>query len=189
MVQAGTGTGAQNGASGQPNDSSPEVPKVEATPETPKAPEVPLVSKLKPTNPNLELALKQTLESFGGLELIAASGLQSLIPNEYTLLPVTSEKSLVKIDIDDAKGTAKIWLKLLDKSNKEKLIGLEITGLSSVDSIKDKIFAKINKNQNKYISLKPQVAEYFRKNPNQSIAKLISQIINTKSSAAGLKGG
>ncbi|VEU71262.1 Uncharacterised protein [Mesomycoplasma ovipneumoniae] len=183
---AGTGTGAQNGASGQPNGSSPEAPKVEATPETPKAPEVPLVSKLKPTNPNLELALKQTLESFGGLELIAASGLQSLIPNEYTLLPVTSEKSLVKIDIDDAKGTAKIWLKLLDKSNKEKLIGLEITGLSSVESIKDKIFAKINKNQNKYISLKPQVAEYFRKNPNQSIAKLISDY-QTRSSAAGSK--
>ncbi|WP_341420601.1 P110/LppT family adhesin N-terminal domain [Mesomycoplasma ovipneumoniae] len=178
---AGTGTDAQNGASGQP-----EAPKVEATPEAPKAPEVPLVSKLKPTNPNLELALKQTLESFGGLELIAASGLQSLIPNEYTLLPVTSEKSLVKIDIDDAKGTAKIWLKLLDKSNKEKLIGLEITGLSSVDSIKDKIFAKINKNQNKYISLKPQVAEYFRKNPNQSIAKLISDY-QTRSSAAGSK--
>ncbi|MCN0158224.1 P110/LppT family adhesin N-terminal domain [Mesomycoplasma ovipneumoniae] len=177
----GAGTGAQNGAPGQP-----EAPKVEAAPETPKTPEVPLVSKLKPTNPNLELALKQTLESFGGLELIAASGLQSLIPNEYTLLPVTSEKSLVKIDIDDAKGTAKIWLKLLDKSNKEKLIGLEITGLSSVESIKDKIFAKINKNQNKYISLKPQVAEYFRKNPNQSIAKLISQY-NTKSSAADSK--
>ncbi|WP_337897802.1 P110/LppT family adhesin N-terminal domain [Mesomycoplasma ovipneumoniae] len=177
----GAGTGAQNGAPGQP-----EAPKVETTPETPKAPEVPLVSKLKPTNPNLELALKQTLESFGGLELIAASGLQSLIPNEYTLLPVTSEKSLVKIDIDDAKGTAKIWLKLLDKSNKEKLIGLEITGLSSVESIKDKIFAKINKNQNKYISLKPQVAEYFRKNPNQSIAKLISQY-NTKSSAPDSK--
>ncbi|MHA0290429.1 P110/LppT family adhesin N-terminal domain [Mesomycoplasma ovipneumoniae] len=183
---AGTGTGAQNGASGQPNGSSPEAPKVETAPETPKAPEVPLVSKLKPTNPNLELALKQTLESFGGLELIAASGLQSLIPNEYTLLPVTSEKSLVKIDIDDAKGTAKIWLKLLDKSNKEKLIGLEITGLSSVESIKDKIFAKINKNQNKYISLKPQVAEYFRKNPNQSIAKLISQY-NTKSLAPDSK--
>ncbi|WP_341401265.1 P110/LppT family adhesin N-terminal domain [Mesomycoplasma ovipneumoniae] len=178
---AGTGTDAQNVASGQP-----EAPKVEATPEAPKAPEVPLVSKLKPTNPNLELALKQTLESFGGLELIAASGLQSLIPNEYTLLPVTSEKSLVKIDIDDAKGTAKIWLKLLDKSNKEKLIGLEITGLSSVESIKDKIFAKINKNQNKYISLKPQVAEYFRKNPNQSIAKLISDY-QTRSSAAGSK--
>ncbi|WP_341490514.1 P110/LppT family adhesin N-terminal domain [Mesomycoplasma ovipneumoniae] len=177
----GAGTGAQNGAPGQP-----EAPKVEAAPETPKTPEVPLVSKLKPTNPNLELALKQTLESFGGLELIAASGLQSLIPNEYTLLPVTSEKSLVKIDIDDAKGTAKIWLKLLDKSNKEKLIGLEITGLSSVDSIKDKIFAKINKNQNKYISLKPQVAEYFRKNPNQSIAKLISDY-QTRSSAAGSK--
>ncbi|MDW2913337.1 P110/LppT family adhesin N-terminal domain [Mesomycoplasma ovipneumoniae] len=185
-------TGTQNGAAqdgaSQPSTdgSSPEAPKVKATPETPKAPEVPLVSKLKPTNPNLELALKQTLESFGGLELIAASGLQSLIPNEYTLLPVTSEKSLVKIDIDDAKGTAKIWLKLLDKSNKEKLIGLEITGLSSVDSIKDKIFAKINKNQNKYISLKPQVAEYFRKNPNQSIAKLISQY-NTKSLAPDSK--
>ncbi|MDW2921302.1 P110/LppT family adhesin N-terminal domain [Mesomycoplasma ovipneumoniae] len=180
-------TGTQDGASQPSTDgSSPKAPKVEATPETPKAPEVPLVSKLKPTNPNLELALKQTLESFGGLELIAASGLQSLIPNEYTLLPVTSEKSLVKIDIDDAKGTAKIWLKLLDKSNKEKLIGLEITGLSSVDSIKDKIFAKINKNQNKYISLKPQVAEYFRKNPNQSIAKLISQY-NTKVSAADSK--
>ncbi|WP_341492960.1 P110/LppT family adhesin N-terminal domain [Mesomycoplasma ovipneumoniae] len=182
-------TGAQNGAvqdgASQPGatDSSPEAPKVDAAP---KAPEVPLVSKLKPTNPNLELALKQTLESFGGLELIAASGLQSLIPNEYTLLPVTSEKSLVKIDIDDAKGTAKIWLKLLDKSNKEKLIGLEITGLSSVESIKDKIFAKINKNQNKYISLKPQVAEYFRKNPNQSIAKLISDY-QTRSSAAGSK--
>ncbi|WP_341491933.1 P110/LppT family adhesin N-terminal domain [Mesomycoplasma ovipneumoniae] len=182
-------TGAQNGAAqdgaSQPgaDGSSPEAPKVDAAP---KAPEVPLVSKLKPTNPNLELALKQTLESFGGLELIAASGLQSLIPNEYTLLPVTSEKSLVKIDIDDAKGTAKIWLKLLDKSNKEKLIGLEITGLSSVESIKDKIFAKINKNQNKYISLKPQVAEYFRKNPNQSIAKLISQY-NTKSSAPDSK--
>ncbi|WNM16781.1 P110/LppT family adhesin N-terminal domain [Mesomycoplasma ovipneumoniae] len=176
-----TDAGAQDGASGQP-----ETPKVETAPEIPKAPEVHLVSKLKPTNPNLELALKQTLESFGGLELIAASGLQSLIPNEYTLLPVTSEKSLVKIDIDDAKGTAKIWLKLLDKSNKEKLIGLEITGLSSVESIKDKIFAKINKNQNKYISLKPQVAEYFRKNPNQSIAKLISQY-NTKSSAADSK--
>ncbi|MDO6829691.1 P110/LppT family adhesin N-terminal domain [Mesomycoplasma ovipneumoniae] len=171
---AAGGTGDQNG-SNQP-----------AAPETPKAPEVPLVSKLKPTNPNLELALKQTLESFGGLELIAASGLQSLIPNEYTLLPVTSEKSLVKIDIDDAKGTAKIWLKLLDKSNKEKLIGLEITGLSSVESIKDKIFAKINKNQNKYISLKPQVAEYFRKNPNQSIAKLISDY-QTRSLAAGSK--
>ncbi|MDW2926430.1 P110/LppT family adhesin N-terminal domain [Mesomycoplasma ovipneumoniae] len=183
-ASAGAGTGAQNG-SAQPDadGSSPEAPKVEATPETP---EVPLVSKLKPTNPNLELALKQTLESFGGLELIAASGLQSLIPNEYTLLPVTSEKSLVKIDIDDAKGTAKIWLKLLDKSNKEKLIGLEITGLSSVESIKDKIFAKINKNQNKYISLKPQVAEYFRKNPNQSIAKLISDY-QTKSSAADSK--
>ncbi|MDW2925611.1 P110/LppT family adhesin N-terminal domain [Mesomycoplasma ovipneumoniae] len=185
-------TGTQNGAAqdgaSQPSTdgSSPEAPKVEATPEVPKAPEVPLVSKLKPTNHNLELALKQTLESFGGLELIAASGLQSLIPNEYTLLPVTSEKSLVKIDIDDAKGTAKIWLKLLDKSNKEKLIGLEITGLSSVESIKDKIFAKINKNQNKYISLKPQVAEYFRKNPNQSIAKLISQY-NTKVSAADSK--
>ncbi|MDW2916037.1 P110/LppT family adhesin N-terminal domain [Mesomycoplasma ovipneumoniae] len=182
----GTGTGAQDGASGQPGSnqpSTPETPKVETAP---KAPEVPLVSKLKPTNPNLELALKQTLESFGGLELIAASGLQSLIPNEYTLLPVTSEKSLVKIDIDDAKGTAKIWLKLLDKSNKEKLIGLEITGLSSVESIKDKIFAKINKNQNKYISLKPQVAEYFRKNPNQSIAKLISDY-QTRSSAAGSK--
>ncbi|WP_337895853.1 P110/LppT family adhesin N-terminal domain [Mesomycoplasma ovipneumoniae] len=177
---AGTGTGDQNG-SNQP--AAPEAPKVDATP---KAPELPLVSKLKPTNSNLELALKQTLESFGGLELIAASGLQSLIPNEYTLLPVTSEKSLVKIDIDDAKGTAKIWLKLLDKSNKEKLIGLEITGLSSVESIKDKIFAKINKNQNKYISLKPQVAEYFRKNPNQSIAKLISQY-NTKVSAADSK--
>ncbi|WP_341513504.1 P110/LppT family adhesin N-terminal domain [Mesomycoplasma ovipneumoniae] len=177
-------TGAQDGAS-QPgaDGSSPEAPKVDAAP---NAPEVPLVSKLKPTNPNLELALKQTLESFGGLELIAASGLQSLIPNEYTLLPVTSEKSLVKIDIDDAKGTAKIWLKLLDKSNKEKLIGLEITGLSSVDSIKDKIFAKINKNQNKYISLKPQVAEYFRKNPNQSIAKLISDY-QTRSSAADSK--
>ncbi|WP_069099200.1 P110/LppT family adhesin N-terminal domain [Mesomycoplasma ovipneumoniae] len=183
----GAGAGTQ-GDSNQPgtDGSSPEAPKVDATPETPKAPEVPLVSKLKPTNPNLELALKQTLESFGGLELIAASGLQSLIPNEYTLLPVTSEKSLVKIDIDDAKGTAKIWLKLLDKSNKEKLIGLEITGLSSVDSIKDKIFAKINKNQNKYISLKPQVAEYFRKNPNQSIAKLISQY-NTKSLAPDSK--
>ncbi|MDW2933661.1 P110/LppT family adhesin N-terminal domain [Mesomycoplasma ovipneumoniae] len=179
----GAGAGTQNG-SAQP--STPETPKVDATPETPKTPEVPLVSKLKPTNPNLELALKQTLESFGGLELIAASGLQSLIPNEYTLLPVTSEKSLVKIDIDDAKGTAKIWLKLLDKSNKEKLIGLEITGLSSVESIKDKIFAKINKNQNKYISLKPQVAEYFRKNPNQSIAKLISDY-QTRSSAAGSK--
>lgn len=74
----------------------------------------------------------------------------------------------------------------MDKSNKEKLIGLEITGLSSVDSIKDKIFAKINKNQNKYISLKPQVAEYFRKNPNQSIAKLISDY-QTRSSAAGSK--
>ncbi|WP_337905244.1 P110/LppT family adhesin N-terminal domain [Mesomycoplasma ovipneumoniae] len=192
---AGGGT-ADNGAAGDTSDqngsnqpganTSPEAPKVEAAPEAPKAPEVPLVSKLKPTNPNLELALKQTLESFGGLELIAASGLQSLIPNEYTLLPVTSEKSLVKIDIDDAKGTAKIWLKLLDKSNKEKLIGLEITGLSSVESIKDKIFAKINKNQNKYISLKPQVAEYFRKNPNQSIAKLISQY-NTKSSAPDSK--
>ncbi|WP_337899196.1 P110/LppT family adhesin N-terminal domain [Mesomycoplasma ovipneumoniae] len=180
---AAGGTGDQNG-SNQP--AAPEAPKVETAPETPEAPEVPLVSKLKPTNPNLELALKQTLESFGGLELIAASGLQSLIPNEYTLLPVTSEKSLVKIDIDDAKGTAKIWLKLLDKSNKEKLIGLEITGLSSVDSIKDKIFAKINKNQNKYISLKPQVAEYFRKNPNQSIAKLISDY-QTRSSAAGSK--
>ncbi|MDO6857162.1 P110/LppT family adhesin N-terminal domain [Mesomycoplasma ovipneumoniae] len=175
----GAGAGAQNGAS---QDSSNQP----AAPETPKTPEVPLVSKLKPTNPNLELALKQTLESFGGLELIAASGLQSLIPNEYTLLPVTSEKSLVKIDIDDAKGTAKIWLKLLDKSNKEKLIGLEITGLSSVESIKDKIFAKINKNQNKYISLKPQVAEYFRKNPNQSIAKLISDY-QTRSLAAGSK--
>ncbi|WP_341492028.1 P110/LppT family adhesin N-terminal domain [Mesomycoplasma ovipneumoniae] len=189
---AGAGAGTQNAASAASQDGSastpgtPEAPKVETTPETPKAPEVPLVSKLKPTNPNLELALKQTLESFGGLELIAASGLQSLIPNEYTLLPVTSEKSLVKIDIDDAKGTAKIWLKLLDKSNKEKLIGLEITGLSSVESIKDKIFAKINKNQNKYISLKPQVAEYFRKNPNQSIAKLISQY-NTKVSAADSK--
>ncbi|WP_341517614.1 P110/LppT family adhesin N-terminal domain [Mesomycoplasma ovipneumoniae] len=182
---AGSGTGAQNGASqdGSNQPTTPETPKVE---DTPKTPEVPLVSKLKPTNPNLELALKQTLESFGGLELIAASGLQSLIPNEYTLLPVTSEKSLVKIDIDDAKGTAKIWLKLLDKSNKEKLIGLEITGLSSVDSIKDKIFAKINKNQNKYISLKPQVAEYFRKNPNQSIAKLISDY-QTRSSAADSK--
>ncbi|MDW2924378.1 P110/LppT family adhesin N-terminal domain [Mesomycoplasma ovipneumoniae] len=178
----GAGAGAQDG-SGPNQPSTPETPKVDATP---KAPEVPLVSKLKPTNPNLELALKQTLESFGGLELIAASGLQSLIPNEYTLLPVTSEKSLVKIDIDDAKGTAKIWLKLLDKSNKEKLIGLEITGLSSVESIKDKIFAKINKNQNKYISLKPQVAEYFRKNPNQSIAKLISDY-RTLSSAAGSK--
>ncbi|MDW2931580.1 P110/LppT family adhesin N-terminal domain [Mesomycoplasma ovipneumoniae] len=178
----GAGAGAQDG-SGPNQPSTPETPKVDATP---KAPEVPLVSKLKPTNPNLELALKQTLESFGGLELIAASGLQSLIPNEYTLLPVTSEKSLVKIDIDDAKGTAKIWLKLLDKSNKEKLIGLEITGLSSVESIKDKIFAKINKNQNKYISLKPQVAEYFRKNPNQSIAKLISDY-QTLSSAAGSK--
>ncbi|WP_341507940.1 P110/LppT family adhesin N-terminal domain [Mesomycoplasma ovipneumoniae] len=177
----GAGTDAQNGGS-QPS-TSPEAPKVDAAPKTP---EVPLVSKLKPTNPNLELALKQTLESFGGLELIAASGLQSLIPNEYTLLPVTSEKSLVKIDIDDAKGTAKIWLKLLDKSNKEKLIGLEITGLSSVESIKDKIFAKINKNQNKYISLKPQVAEYFRKNPNQSIAKLISDY-QTRSSAADSK--
>ncbi|MDW2927109.1 P110/LppT family adhesin N-terminal domain [Mesomycoplasma ovipneumoniae] len=175
----GAGAGTQNGEGAV----APETPKVDAAP---KAPEVPLVSKLKPTNPNLELALKQTLESFGGLELIAASGLQSLIPNEYTLLPVTSEKSLVKIDIDDAKGTAKIWLKLLDKSNKEKLIGLEITGLSSVESIKDKIFAKINKNQNKYISLKPQVAEYFRKNPNQSIAKLISQY-NTKSLAPDSK--
>ncbi|WP_337902950.1 P110/LppT family adhesin N-terminal domain [Mesomycoplasma ovipneumoniae] len=183
----GAGAGTQGDSNQLGTDaSSPETPKVETAPETPKTPEVPLVSKLKPTNPNLELALKQTLESFGGLELIAASGLQSLIPNEYTLLPVTSEKSLVKIDIDDAKGTAKIWLKLLDKSNKEKLIGLEITGLSSVDSIKDKIFAKINKNQNKYISLKPQVAEYFRKNPNQSIAKLISQY-NTKSSAADSK--
>ncbi|MHA0315117.1 P110/LppT family adhesin N-terminal domain [Mesomycoplasma ovipneumoniae] len=180
----GTDAGTQNGSAQlDASTPSPETPKVE---ETPKAPEVPLVSKLKPTNPNLELALKQTLESFGGLELIAASGLQSLIPNEYTLLPVTSEKSLVKIDIDDAKGTAKIWLKLLDKSNKEKLIGLEITGLSSVESIKDKIFAKINKNQNKYISLKPQVAEYFRKNPNQSIAKLIYQY-NTKSSAPDSK--
>ncbi|WP_337902539.1 P110/LppT family adhesin N-terminal domain [Mesomycoplasma ovipneumoniae] len=175
----GAGAGTQNGEGA----GAPETPKVDAAPKTP---EVPLVSKLKPTNPNLELALKQTLESFGGLELIAASGLQSLIPNEYTLLTVTSEKSLVKIDIDDAKGTAKIWLKLLDKSNKEKLIGLEITGLSSVESIKDKIFAKINKNQNKYISLKPQVAEYFRKNPNQSIAKLISDY-QTRSSAAGSK--
>ncbi|EXU60812.1 P110/LppT family adhesin N-terminal domain [Mesomycoplasma ovipneumoniae] len=185
---AGTGTGSNSGqgTNGEGANTSPEAPKVETAPETPKAPEVPLVSKLKPTNPNLELALKQTLESFGGLELIAASGLQSLIPNEYTLLPVTSEKSLVKIDIDDAKGTAKIWLKLLDKSNKEKLIGLEITGLSSVESIKDKIFAKINKNQNKYISLKPQVAEYFRKNPNQSIAKLISDY-QTRSSADGSK--
>ncbi|MHA0305990.1 P110/LppT family adhesin N-terminal domain [Mesomycoplasma ovipneumoniae] len=192
---SGAGTGGSTGASGSNTgqgtngegaNTSPETPKVETAPEAPKAPEVPLVSKLKPTNPNLELALKQTLESFGGLELIAASGLQSLIPNEYTLLPVTSEKSLVKIDIDDAKGTAKIWLKLLDKSNKEKLIGLEITGLSSVESIKDKIFAKINKNQNKYISLKPQVAEYFRKNPNQSIAKLISDY-QTRSSAADSK--
>ncbi|WP_337897460.1 P110/LppT family adhesin N-terminal domain [Mesomycoplasma ovipneumoniae] len=184
----GSGSNTGQGTNGEGADASaqpaaPEAPKVDAAPKTP---EVPLVSKLKPTNPNLELALKQTLESFGGLELIAASGLQSLIPNEYTLLPVTSEKSLVKIDIDDAKGTAKIWLKLLDKSNKEKLIGLEITGLSSVDSIKDKIFAKINKNQNKYISLKPQVAEYFRKNPNQSIAKLISDY-QTRSSAAGSK--
>ncbi|MDW2930782.1 P110/LppT family adhesin N-terminal domain [Mesomycoplasma ovipneumoniae] len=179
----GAGAGTQ-GDSNQPSTgASPETPKVDAAPKTP---EVPLVSKLKPTNSNLELAFKQTLESFGGLELIAASGLQSLIPNEYTLLPVTSEKSLVKIDIDDAKGTAKIWLKLLDKSNKEKLIGLEITGLSSVESIKDKIFAKINKNQNKYISLKPQVAEYFRKNPNQSIAKLISDY-QIRSSAAGSK--
>ncbi|WP_337896182.1 P110/LppT family adhesin N-terminal domain [Mesomycoplasma ovipneumoniae] len=186
---AGAGAGTQNAASQDGSASTlgtPETPKAPETPVVPKAPEVPLVSKLKPTNPNLELALKQTLESFGGLELIAASGLQSLIPNEYTLLPVTSEKSLVKIDIDDAKGTAKIWLKLLDKSNKEKLIGLEITGLSSVESIKDKIFAKINKNQNKYISLKPQVAEYFRKNPNQSIAKLISQY-NTKVSAPDSK--
>ncbi|MHA0261571.1 P110/LppT family adhesin N-terminal domain [Mesomycoplasma ovipneumoniae] len=195
QFQQGAGSGSQDGGSGSNSgqatngegaNTSPEAPKVETAPEVPKAPEVPLVSKLKPTNPNLEFALKQTLESFGGLELIAASGLQSLIPNEYTLLPVTSEKSLVKIDIDDAKGTAKIWLKLLDKSNKEKLIGLEITGLSSVDSIKDKIFAKINKNQNKYISLKPQVAEYFRKNPNQSIAKLISQY-NTKSLAPDSK--
>lgn len=103
VLQTGQELVPQNGRPGQP-----EAPKVEAAPETPKTPEVPLVSKLKPTNPNLELALKQTLESFGGLELIAASGLQSLIPNEYTLLPVTSEKSLVKIDIDDAKGTAKI---------------------------------------------------------------------------------
>ncbi|MDW2909873.1 P110/LppT family adhesin N-terminal domain [Mesomycoplasma ovipneumoniae] len=181
----GSGSGAAGGVA-QDGASQPATPEAPKTPETPKAPEVPLVSKLKPTNPNLELALKQTLESFGGLELIAASGLQSLIPNEYTLLPVTSEKSLVKIDIDDAKGTAKIWLKLLDKSNKEKLIGLEITGLSSVESIKDKIFAKINKNQNKYISLKPQVAEYFRKNPNQSIAKLILDY-QTRSSAAGSK--
>ncbi|WNM13722.1 P110/LppT family adhesin N-terminal domain [Mesomycoplasma ovipneumoniae] len=178
----GANTGAQNGAS-QPGTPSPETPEA---PKAPKAPEVPLVSKLKPTNSNLELAFKQTLESFGGLELIAASGLQSLIPNEYTLLPVTSEKSLVKIDIDDTKGTAKIWLKLLDQSNKEKLIGLDITGLSSVESVQNKIFAKINKNQNKYISLKPQVAEYFRKNPSQSLAKLISDY-QKQSSAAGSK--
>ncbi|MDW2835790.1 P110/LppT family adhesin N-terminal domain [Mesomycoplasma ovipneumoniae] len=178
----GSITGTQDG-SGSNQPSTPEAPKVEATPETPK---VPLVSTLKPTNSNLELAFKQTLESFGGLELIAASGLQSLIPNEYTLLPVTSEKSLVKIDIDDTKGTAKIWLKLLDQSNKEKLIGLDITGLSSVESVQNKIFAKINKNQNKYISLKPQVAEYFRKNPGQSLAKLISDY-QKQSSAAGSK--
>ncbi|MDW2829480.1 P110/LppT family adhesin N-terminal domain [Mesomycoplasma ovipneumoniae] len=178
---AGAGAGAQGGAS-QPTTPTPSP----ETPETPKAPEVPLVSKLKPTNSNLELAFKQTLESFGGLELIAASGLQSLIPNEYTLLPVTSEKSLVKIDIDDTKGTAKIWLKLLDQSNKEKLIGLDITGLSSVESVQNKIFTKINKNQNKYISLKPQVAEYFRKNPGQSLAKLISDY-QKQSSAADSK--
>ncbi|WP_179852239.1 P110/LppT family adhesin N-terminal domain, partial [Mesomycoplasma ovipneumoniae] len=177
----GAGTGTQNGAS-QPSVTTP-APEAPKAPETPK---VPLVSTLKPTNSNLELAFKQTLESFGGLELIAASGLQSLIPNEYTLLPVTSEKSLVKIDIDDTKGTAKIWLKLLDQSNKEKLIGLDITGLSSVESVQNKIFAKINKNQNKYISLKPQVAEYFRKNPSQSLAKLISDY-QTKSSAPGSK--
>ncbi|WP_341516013.1 P110/LppT family adhesin N-terminal domain [Mesomycoplasma ovipneumoniae] len=181
----GSITGTQDG-SGSNQPSTPETPKVEAAPEAPKAPEVPLVSKLKPTNSNLELAFKQTLESFGGLELIAASGLQSLIPNEYTLLPVTSEKSLVKIDIDDTKGTAKIWLKLLDQSNKEKLIGLDITGLSSVESVQNKIFAKINKNQNKYISLKPQVAEYFRKNPGQSLAKLISDY-QRQSSAADSK--
>ncbi|WP_069098403.1 P110/LppT family adhesin N-terminal domain [Mesomycoplasma ovipneumoniae] len=180
----GTGAGAQGGAS-QPGAGTP-APETPETPKAPETPKVPLVSTLKPTNSNLELAFKQTLESFGGLELIAASGLQSLIPNEYTLLPVTSEKSLVKIDIDDTKGTAKIWLKLLDQSNKEKLIGLDITGLSSVESVQNKIFAKINKNQNKYISLKPQVAEYFRKNPGQSLAKLISDY-QKQSSAAGSK--
>ncbi|ATP59793.1 P110/LppT family adhesin N-terminal domain [Mesomycoplasma dispar] len=177
----------QTGGAGQGQGSETQKPNEETPKEVePKKEESPS-SKLVVSNENLASALADTLKTFGGLKLVAASGLQGLIPNDYTLLPVSSDKSLVKVVADDQAGTAKISLKLLDKDNKEKLIELQITGLSSVGAIKDAISAKITRNQSAYLTLRPQVAEYFKKNQTKNISQLISSFSKHKDKLDGYK--
>lgn len=177
----------QTGGAGQNQGSEAEKPKEDAPKAAEPKKEESLSSKLAISNKNLASALADTLKTFGGLKLVAASGLQGLIPNDYTLLPVSSDKSLVKVVADDQTGTAKISLKLLDKDNKEKLIELQITGLSSVGAIKDAISAKITRNQSAYLTLRPQVAEYFKKNQTKNISELISSFSKHKDKLDGYK--
>lgn len=152
-----------------------EKPAQKKPAEAPKvaAPVVEPVKKLVFENEKLNQALLETLKDFGGLKLLAASGLQGLLPNEYTLLPVSSDKSLIKLDIDDQAGTASIHLKLLDKNKKEKNLILPINGLASIGEIKDKVFNQIFRNQNAYLTIRPQINEYLRKNPRKKIQEVI----------------
>lgn len=152
-----------------------EKPAQEKPAEAPKvaAPVIEPVKKLVFENEKLNQALLETLKDFGGLKLLAASGLQGLLPNEYTLLPVSSDKSLIKLDIDDQAGTASIHLKLLDKNKKEKNLILPINGLASIGAIKDKVFSQIFRNQNAYLTIRPQINEYLRKNPRKKIQEVI----------------
>lgn len=136
--------------------------------------------KLVVSNEMLAKALVETVKAFGGLKLVAASGLQNLIPNNYILLPVASQKSLVKLDVNDETGTAKLSVRLLDNNSQEKLMQLQINGLSSIGEIKDSISKKVLKNQSAYLNLKPQVQDYLRKYPTKKISDLISSFSGAK---------
>lgn len=155
------------------------VPKPENANSAPKKEEQ-ANKKLVVSNEMLAKALVETVKAFGGLKLVAASGLQNLIPNNYILLPVASQKSLVKLDVNDETGIAKLSVRLLDNNSQEKLMQLQINGLSSIGEIKDSISKKVLKNQSAYLNLKPQVQDYLRKYPTKKISDLISSFSGAK---------
>lgn len=137
-----------------------------------KLPEIP--------NDILNQALEETLKEFGQLKLVSASGLQSLISNNYTLLPVNSTKSFIKIAPDDQNGSATIDLKLVDKNKKEKTIQLKALGFNSIKKVIADLSAKILKNQQSYFSLRPEVQRYLEKNPTFNLSEYAHNGIATQ---------
>ncbi|MBG0731096.1 P110/LppT family adhesin N-terminal domain [Mycoplasma sp. 'Moose RK'] len=179
QASGGSGGGTSTGGSGgsgssvapatpapAPADPAPAAPAPEATPKEPEV-VLPTIESSK-----LKEAFTKTLKEFGSLKLVSTSGLQSLISDNYSLLPVASKKSFVKIGYDDQNGTATISLKLVDKNQKEKNLDLNVSGFTSLIELKNKITEKVLKNQLSYFSLLPKVVTYLQKNPNFKIATI-----------------